>query len=52
MFLTYSFGKLLSTLSPVFDIELICAGLAIAIENLAFREGSSKQGNAFLASVG
>jgi len=33
-------------------MELMCLGLAIAMENFAFKEGSSKQGNAFLASVG
>lgn len=33
-------------------MELICRGLAIDMENFAFKEGSSKQGNAFLASVG
>jgi len=36
----------------VLDIELICPGLAIETVNLAFKAGSSKQGNAFLASVG
>jgi len=52
-FLIYSFGNLLSTyLSPVLDIELISLGLAIDTVNLAFKAGSSKQGNAFLASVG
>lgn len=51
-FFTYSFGRSVTTLRPAFDMELMCLGLAIAMVNLAFRAGSSKQGNAFLASVG
>lgn len=50
--LTYSVGMFLTNVSPVFDIERICSGLKIATVNLAFKAGSSKHGNAFLALVG
>lgn len=49
---TYSLGEFSTTRSPVLDMELMCAGLAIDMENFAFNAGSSKHGNAFLASVG
>lgn len=36
----------------IFDMAIVFLGLAILILNVAFNAGSSKQGNAFLASVG